>query len=79
MTVPCHGGSPSIAVPDYWWYRARSRLLEEALGRFVPPGGRVLDVGSADGPSAAWVRERAAATASLDVDLRGLGGDGVGG
>lgn len=79
MTVPGHGGSPSIAVPDYWWYRARSRLLEEALGRFVPPGGRVLDVGSADGPSAAWVRERAAATASLDVDLRGLGGDGVGG
>lgn len=72
-----HGGSPSIAVPDYWWYQARSRLLEEALGSYVPAGGRVLDVGSADGPSAAWLRERAAATVALDVDPRGLAGDGV--
>ncbi|MGA8046783.1 MAG: class I SAM-dependent methyltransferase [Dermatophilaceae bacterium] len=72
-----HGGSPSIAVPDYWWYEARTRLLEEALGGFVEPGGRVLDVGSADGPSASWFRERAAATAALDVDPRGLGADGV--
>lgn len=75
--TPGHGGSPSIAVPDYWWYQARSRLLEEALGRCVPAGGRVLDVGSADGPSAAWFRERAAATAALDIDPRGLTGDGV--
>ena len=76
-TTSGHGGSPSIAVPDYWWYQARSRLLEEALGRFVPPGGDVLDVGSADGPSAAGFRERAAATAALDIDPRGLAGDGI--
>lgn len=78
MTNPTgHGGSPSIAVPDYWWYQARSRLLEQALGRFVPSGGRVLDVGSADGPSAAWLRERAPSTVALDVDPRGLVTDGV--
>ena len=72
-----HGGSPSIAVPDYWWYQARTRLLEQALGGFVEPDGRVLDVGSADGPSASWFRGRAATTAALDVDPRGLGEDGV--
>ncbi|MCA1783229.1 MAG: class I SAM-dependent methyltransferase [Dermatophilaceae bacterium] len=78
MTVAAgHGGSPSIAVPDYWWYQARSRLLEEALGSFVPAGGRVLDVGSADGPSAAWFRERATSTVALDVDPRGLAAGGV--
>ena len=72
-----HGGSPSIAVPDYWWYQARSRLLEEALGDFVPAGGRVLDVGSADGPSAAWFRDRAQTPVALDIDPRGLTGDDV--
>lgn len=72
-----HGGSPSIAVPDYWWYQARSRLLEEALGPFVAAAGRVLDVGSADGPSAAWFRERAATTVALDLDPRGLAVGGV--
>ncbi|KAB7743265.1 methyltransferase domain-containing protein [Nostocoides sp. F2B08] len=72
-----HGGSPSIAVPDYWWYQARTRLLEQALGDFVEPGGRVLDVGSADGPSASWFRERATVTTALDVDPRGLANDGV--
>jgi SAM-dependent methyltransferase len=76
-STAARGGSASIAVPDYWWYQARSSLLEEALGGFVPTGGRVLDVGSADGPSAAWLRERAAATVALDLDPRGLAADGV--
>ncbi|HHU09886.1 MAG TPA: class I SAM-dependent methyltransferase [Intrasporangiaceae bacterium] len=76
-STPGHGGSPSIATPDYWWYQARTRLLEQALGRFVDPGGQVLDVGSADGPSAAWFRARAARGTALDIDPRGLGGDGV--
>lgn len=74
---PGHGGSPSIAVPDYWWYQARSRLLEEALGPFVPSGGRVLDVGSADAPSAQWFHDRADQIATIDVDPRGLSADGV--
>ena len=25
-------GSSSLRQPDYWWYRARSQLLEAALG-----------------------------------------------
>jgi SAM-dependent methyltransferase len=72
-----HGGSPSIAVPDYWWYRARSRLLEAALGAFVPARARALDVGSADGPSAQWFRTRADEVVALDIDVRGLSADGV--
>lgn len=71
------GGSPSIGVDDYWWYTARARLLEEALGRFVPAGQRVLDVGSADAPSAGWFHDRAGERVSVDVDPRGLGADGV--
>lgn len=74
---PGHGGSPSIVVDDYWWYTARARLLEEALGRFVPPNGQVLDVGSADAPSAAWFHERAGHRVSVDIDPRGLDADGV--
>ena len=71
------GGSPSIGVDDYWWYAARARLLEEALGPFVPAGLRVLDVGSADAPSAAWFHERAAQRVAVDLDPRGLTTDGV--
>lgn len=67
-------GSPSLARPDYWWYVARADLLEEALRAFVGPvgrGGRILDVGSADGPSVAWLR-RHGTTVGMDVDPRGL-------
>jgi SAM-dependent methyltransferase len=76
-TATGHGGSPSIAAPDYWWYVARSELLETALREHVAGVGLALDLGSADGPSAAWFRETAARTVSLDIDPRGLGGDGV--
>lgn len=71
-----HGGSASIAEPTYWWYRARTRLLEEALGSYADKAARVLDVGSADGPSVAWLRG-SAQHASLDLDPRGLGTNGV--
>ncbi|MGG5259388.1 class I SAM-dependent methyltransferase [Phycicoccus avicenniae] len=77
MTVNGHGGSPSIAAPDYWWYRARADLLEVALRDLVDGVGTALDLGSADGPSAAWFREAAGRVASLDIDPRGLGSDGV--
>ena len=46
--------SASLHFPDYWWYRVRSRLLQRALGGFVPPGV-VIDVGSADSPSVDWL------------------------
>lgn len=49
-------GSSSLQSPDYWWYRARSRILEAAFAPYVRNANRVLDVGSADGPSVGWLR-----------------------
>jgi SAM-dependent methyltransferase len=71
-----HGGSASIAAPDYWWYRARADLLQTALGGYVADAARVLDVGSADGPSVEWLHGTGRHTA-LDIDPRGLGPGGV--
>ncbi len=72
-----HGGSASIAAPDYWWYVARADLLEAALREHVQDAGLVLDLGSADGPSAGWLRAATGRTVSLDIDPRGLGAGGV--
>lgn len=69
-------GSPSIDVPDYWWYRARAELLETVLSEHVGEPRRLLDVGSADGPSVSWLRGHGKQV-SLDVDPRGLGPGGV--
>lgn len=76
-TLAGHGGSPSIATPDYWWYVARADLLQTALRPFVEGARVALDLGSADGPSAAWLRDGVQRTVSLDIDPRGLGSDGV--
>lgn len=65
-----HGGSPSIHQPDYWWYRVRSRLLRTVLEPYVGSPERLLDVGSADGPSVGWLT--APQKVSLDLDPRGL-------
>ena len=72
-----HGGSPSIETPDYWWYVARADLLEAALRSHVQGAGLTLDLGSADGPSASWLRDAVERTVALDIDPRGLGSDGV--
>lgn len=64
-------GSPSIAQPDYWWYRARADLLRAAVGRYVGSPAAVLDVGSADGPSVGWLAPGARRVA-VDIDRRGL-------
>lgn len=64
-------GSPSIAQPDYWWYRARAGLLRAAADRHVGEADLVLDVGSADGPSVGWLATGARRIA-LDIDRRGL-------
>jgi SAM-dependent methyltransferase len=64
-------GSPSIERPDYWWYRARADLLRAALQQYVGKPARLLDVGSADGPSVRWLSERGNRVA-LDIDPRGL-------
>jgi len=77
VTDVTRSGSSSIDQPDYWWYRARTELLHSALGDFLGTPRRLLDVGSADGPSVSWMRgdhERFA----IDLDPRGLGaGTGV--
>ena len=65
------GGSASIAEPDYWWYRVRTELLRTVLEPYVGNPRVVLDVGSADGPSVAWLRGHGRHVA-LDLDPRGL-------
>src|SRR4051794_31409165 len=70
------GGSPSLARPEYWWYRARADLLRAVLEEHVGEPTRVLDVGSADGPSVSWLHGHGRQT-SLDLDPRGLGPGGV--
>jgi SAM-dependent methyltransferase len=65
-----HGGSPSILRPDYWWYVARSELLRRVLAPYVGSPARLLDVGSADGPSVGWLTGDL--KVSLDLDPRGL-------
>ncbi|HXH78009.1 class I SAM-dependent methyltransferase [Nocardioides sp.] len=67
-------GSPSLEHPEYWWYRARSELLSATLQDYVSAPGarpRILDVGSADGPSVGWLRDRGFRV-GMDVDPRGL-------
>jgi SAM-dependent methyltransferase len=77
MPEVTQSGSSSIRQPEYWWYRARTELLQAALGDFLGAPQRLLDVGSADGPSVSWMRgdhERFA----IDLDPRGLApGSGV--
>lgn len=63
-------GSSSIEQPEYWWYRARSDLLRAALEPHVGRPQRLLDVGSADGPSVSWLH--ADQHVSVDLDPRGL-------
>lgn len=67
-----HGGSPSHHAPEYWWYQARSELLRVSLSEFAAGARIALDLGSADGPSAGWLREAIPLVASLDIDPRGL-------
>ena len=64
-------GSSSIDQPEYWWYRARTALLHAALADHLGEPARVLDVGSADGPSVGWL---SATTLHVptDLDPRGL-------
>ena len=72
MPATNHGGSPSIENADYWWYTARSELLRTVLEPHVGDSARILDVGSADGPSVGWLQGRGRRTA-VDIDIRGLG------
>lgn len=70
------GGSPSLAVPDYWWYVARAELLRTVLAERVGEVSTLLDVGSADGPSVGWLEDHGHRI-TLDIDPRGLAPGGV--
>lgn len=63
-------GSSSIEQTGYWWYDARNDLLRAGLGEWVGRPARVLDVGSADGPSARWLPQQG--RVAVDLDVRGL-------
>jgi SAM-dependent methyltransferase len=63
-------GSSSIEHGDYWWYAARNDLLRAGLGEWLGDPARVLDVGSADGPSARWLPQQG--RVAVDLDVRGL-------
>lgn len=77
MNATSHGGSASLAANDYWWYRARTSLLKTILGDRVGTPKRVLDVGSADGPSVGWLHDHDGLHVTLDIDPRGLSAGGV--
>ncbi|MBC7630259.1 bifunctional 2-polyprenyl-6-hydroxyphenol methylase/3-demethylubiquinol 3-O-methyltransferase UbiG [Aeromicrobium sp.] len=77
MTATGHGGSASLAENDYWWYRARTTLLKTVLADRIGHPQRVLDVGSADGPSVGWLHDHEGLHVPLDIDLRGLTAGGV--
>ncbi len=77
MSVPVQPGSSSLRQPDYWWYDARAELLEVVLGPHLGRPRRVLDVGSADGPSVGWMAG-AGHRITLDIFPDGLRpGEGV--
>jgi len=76
VTATPGAGSASIEQPTYWWYRARADLLQTVLEEHVQEPRRVLDVGSADGPSVGWLRKYGKQV-SLDIDPRGLPPGGV--
>lgn len=77
MATTTQPGSSSLDQPDYWWYRARSELLEAVLGPYLREPKVTLDVGSADGPSVAWMRG-GHRRVTLDLHPRGLTpGEGV--
>ena len=72
MTSPSQASSASLFQPEYWWYRARSELLRTVLEPYLDGPGRLLDVGSADGPSVAWMRRPGSDRVALDVDTDAL-------
>src|SRR4051794_23558768 len=76
VDIPGHGGSPSLAAPEYWWYVARTQLLRAVLDARIGEATLILDVGSADGPSVDWLG-RHGKRIMLDIDSRGLEPGGV--
>ncbi len=57
--------------PNYWWYRARSELLREVVEPRLGHDRLILDVGSSDGPSVAWMEDHGRRVA-VDLDFEAL-------
>lgn len=68
--------SGSLLNAEYWWYGARRRILRSSLASAVPRDGRILEIGSADGPSVGWLSELGDRIPT-DLDPRGLPPGGV--
>ena len=66
-----HGRSGSLANREYWWYRARRELFLTVFAPLVDPGSRILEIGSADGPSVEWLASLGDRIAT-DLDPTGL-------
>src|SRR4029077_2344713 len=58
-----HSLSPHVAAA----YRARTELLSELVEKLAGPGGRVLDVGCAQGTLGLMLAERGARVSLLDI------------
>lgn len=58
--------------PDHWWYVAREWMMEPVFAGAVPADAVALEIGSADGPSTAWLRARAGHRIATDIDPSGL-------
>jgi SAM-dependent methyltransferase len=71
LSLAAQPQSPSMAQPDYWWYRARSGLLRTVMEPHLGDPRLVLDVGSADGPSVSWMRGHGERVA-VDLDVTAL-------
>lgn len=69
-------GSGSIQNANYWWYRARARLMEAVLAPWLAGHPLLVDVGSADGPSVDWLADRCRRV-PVDIDPAGLRPGGV--
>lgn len=68
--------SGSLSNAEYWWYGARQRILQRSVAHAVPSGARILEVGSADGPSVGWL-SGLGDRIPTDLDPRGLSPGGV--
>jgi len=74
-------GSQWVGQQAYWWYRARGKFFDAFFGPLLSPHAQVLDIGSADGPSAKFIDEilkfGTGRKISMDIDPEGLGPDDI--
>ena len=79
MSEVVQSGSSSIQQPDYWWYRARTDLLQAALGDFLgSPAARCSTSAAPTARASSWMQRRARAVrASTSTRAGSSPGSGV--